>query len=205
MEENKSHFVQAEDRCAMNESAMKCLPAKLFVGQMNSIGNLMIMKKWIWCPPCCWRYQKVVLLVDSVDCWCLSLIALWSIRIYNWTAIKEANIFLLDGVWHLGDYGSCARYLDAIREYSSWCYYHDPEAIDRNPLLLSPARWKYDWFMLCLVIARQSNRNMDDLDGNSLDQYVYAYSGSAALKAVMMKLLRCHEADVQQSVEIWHC
>jgi hypothetical protein len=68
--------------------------------------------------------------------------------------IKDNNIFAKDGLWCLGDFGSCVIFKDPITSTS-------------HPLakkLLhekTPSSWKYDWYMLCMVITRQFNVHVE--------------------------------------------
>ena len=64
--------------------------------------------------------------------------------------LKEANIFVRDGLWFVGDFGSCVYHHEPIRSTTEGCY---PAA--RNMIIGTPARWHHDWFALALVFANQ--------------------------------------------------
>ena len=62
--------------------------------------------------------------------------------------IKDGNVFVKDGLWFIGDFGSCVPIGEPIGSTSH------PQS---RALVTTPAYWKYDWYMLCMVIARQLN------------------------------------------------
>lgn len=64
--------------------------------------------------------------------------------------LKEANIFVRDGLWFVGDFGSCVYYDESIESTTEGCY---PAAL--NMIIGKPARWHHDWFALALVFASQ--------------------------------------------------
>jgi hypothetical protein len=62
--------------------------------------------------------------------------------------VKEGNIFIKDGQWFLGDFGSCVYIDEPVLSTTRGCH-PDPALIGK------PAAWRYDWYMLCVVLVRQ--------------------------------------------------
>jgi hypothetical protein len=59
--------------------------------------------------------------------------------------VKGDNVFFdVNGVWFLGDFGSACKFDSPIRS-STEGFYH-------SPILRNPARPKYDWFMLLVML-----------------------------------------------------
>jgi len=69
--------------------------------------------------------------------------------------VKGDNVFFdVNGVWFLGDFGS-AREIDSPIRSTTACFYH-------TPILCQPARPKYDWFMLLVMLLIELGDNKDD-------------------------------------------
>jgi hypothetical protein len=68
--------------------------------------------------------------------------------------IKDNNIFVKDGLWFIGDFGSCVIFEDPITSTS----HPLAEKLLREK---TSSSWKYDWYMLCMVITRQLNVHVD--------------------------------------------
>ena len=69
--------------------------------------------------------------------------------------VKGDNVFFdVNGVWFLGDFGS-AREIDGPIRSTTECFYH-------TPILRQPARPKYDWFMLLVMLLIELGDNKDD-------------------------------------------
>ena len=64
--------------------------------------------------------------------------------------IKESNIFLSNGDWFIGDFGSCCSHGDPIE-------YPTPGMYPVEDLRGHRAKWHHDWFMLAVVFAQQLN------------------------------------------------
>jgi serine/threonine protein kinase len=62
--------------------------------------------------------------------------------------LKEANIFVREGVWFVGDFGSCVNHGDLILEKTGGCYLRKA-----HELIGSPACWHHVWFAMALVIV----------------------------------------------------
>jgi len=80
--------------------------------------------------------------------------------------LKDSNIFSdWQGKWWVGDFGSCVPFGSPILSTTPGCY---PQPV--KELIGTPAAWKYDWYMLCVIFARQVNCgvpiNVDDLDAD---------------------------------------
>jgi hypothetical protein len=66
--------------------------------------------------------------------------------------IKEANIFVKDGIWFVGDFGACVNVGDNVRETTGGCY-----ILPREEVINKPSTWHHDWFALALVFVNQLN------------------------------------------------
>lgn len=64
--------------------------------------------------------------------------------------LKEANIFVREGLWFVGDFGACVFHGEPIRETTEGCYLQK-----RDELIGTPARWHHDWFAMALVLVNQ--------------------------------------------------
>jgi serine/threonine protein kinase len=73
--------------------------------------------------------------------------------------LKEANIFVRDGLWFVGDFGSCVYHGEPVRETTEGCYVEP-----RNVIIGKPARWHHDWFALALVFASQLRVHGEPID-----------------------------------------
>ena len=68
--------------------------------------------------------------------------------------VKGDNVFFdVNGVWFLGDFGSACEIDSAIRSTTEG-FYH-------SPILRQPARPKYDWFMLLVMLLIELGDNKD--------------------------------------------
>ena len=69
--------------------------------------------------------------------------------------VKGDNVFFdVNGVWFLGDFGSACD-IDSTIRTTTECFYH-------SPILRQPARPKYDWFMLLVMLLIELRENKDD-------------------------------------------
>jgi hypothetical protein len=69
--------------------------------------------------------------------------------------VKGDNVFFdSDGVWFLGDFGSACEIDSAVLSTTEG-FYH-------SPILRQPARPKYDWFMLLVMLLIELGDNKDE-------------------------------------------
>lgn len=108
--------------------------------------------------------------------------------------IKEANIFVRDGLWFVGDFGSCVYHGEAVRETTEGCYV---EA--RSRIISTPARWHHDWFALALVIANQLRVHGEPIDASMegfrerLLAWISTNCEMEELRAILAAMVDCNE------------
>jgi serine/threonine protein kinase len=101
--------------------------------------------------------------------------------------IKEANIFVdAMGSWFLGDFGSCVGVGETITSTTLACYLYNVNGMK--------SAWKYDWFMVCLVVANQLNFNVDPIN---LRDRIMSYESDHQIKSLMIQLMNAHDEDLQ--------
>lgn len=102
--------------------------------------------------------------------------------------VKEGNIFIKDGQWFLGDFGSCVHFDEPVLSTTRGCF------PDSN-LIGKKAAWRYDWYMLCVVLVRQLNvRNAfepGDVESSQMENRIN-HSDNEELKRLLASLL-CHD------------
>lgn len=106
--------------------------------------------------------------------------------------VKEGNIFIKDGQWFLGDFGSCVHINDAVVSTTRGCY---PGSV----LIGKPAAWRYDWYMLCVVLVRQldvhNKFEPGDVDSSQMENRINR-SDNEELKHLLTSLLSHDEAKL---------
>jgi hypothetical protein len=98
--------------------------------------------------------------------------------------IKEGNIFVnVDGVWHLGDFGSCVEEGETVTSTTASLLYCDVAG--------KPARFEYDWYMLAGVLVRQLDHT---IPGDSKEALLAAVSKCElpALCSLLTAMLTCN-------------
>jgi hypothetical protein len=106
--------------------------------------------------------------------------------------VKEGNIFIKDGQWFLGDFGSCVLIEEAVLSTTRGCY---PD----SDLIGKPAAWRYDWYMLCVVIVRQLDVHNPfepgDVESSQMVNRINL-SKNEELKGLLTSLLYCDHATL---------
>ena len=108
--------------------------------------------------------------------------------------LKESNIFVRDGVWFVGDFGSCVNHGDPIREATDGCY-----LLTRREIIGTPARWHHDWFAMALVLVNQLRIHeapIQFVETRFRDKVIAAIQANCEeveLKALLIRMVDCEE------------
>jgi hypothetical protein len=105
--------------------------------------------------------------------------------------LKESNIFMMDGVWFIGDFGSCVKYGDPVKTFTPGMYL-------LSELVGTSAKWHYDWFMLAVIFAHQLNVKAEAIESQG-DDYrtriieVFNIVTIPELKDLLLSMVNCEE------------
>ena len=108
--------------------------------------------------------------------------------------LKESNIFVRDGLWFVGDFGSCVNHGDSIRETTAGCY-----VLTHKEIIGTPARWHHDWFAMALVLVNQLSIReapIEFVEAGFRDKVVNAIQTKCEeveLKALLLRMVDCEE------------
>ena len=108
--------------------------------------------------------------------------------------LKESNIFVRDGVWFVGDFGSCVNHGDPIREATDGCY-----LLTLREIIGTPARWHHDWFAMALVLVNQLRIHeapIQFVETRFRDKVIAAIQANCdevELKALLIRMVDCEE------------
>jgi serine/threonine protein kinase len=118
-------------------------------------------------------------------------------RNYVHMDIKDANIFVKDDEWFLGDFGTCVEYESHITGTTPGLY-----PLKYSEIMSGYALWHYDWFMLAVAIVTHLPNNTpllyDDRNATDFMEVVIGSintsCGDEELKLILLQLVNCHDS-----------
>jgi hypothetical protein len=99
-----------------------------------------------------------------------------------------------EGVWFVGDFGSCVNHGDLILETTGGCYLRKAQE-----LIGSPACWHHDWFAMALVIVNQLRVREAQIEfaeedfRNRVLNAIHVRCNEEELKALLIRMVDCEE------------
>jgi serine/threonine protein kinase len=116
--------------------------------------------------------------------------------------IKEANIFVKDGNWFVGDFGSCVHFGENVRETTGGYY-----ILPRKEVIDTPAMWHHDWFALALVFVNQLRVHDTHIEtsvegfSERVHEWINTKCEDENLKALLNNMANCVEQSMQLDIE----
>ena len=110
--------------------------------------------------------------------------------------IKDSNIFVNDGLWYLGDFGSCVSCGEFVISTTYGLY----PLLDSD-IINKPANWHHDWFMLTVVMVSYlpDVEGKVEFDPNNPSRYkddIVSSINKCAdhdLQKLLLSLVECHD------------